>query len=59
MPFRACSRLRLADGTYRFKGDPVPEAAGWSDAIRNKRIKQGFIEAMPEPPKAKSKKPKK
>ena len=61
MAFMACTRLRLADGTYRFKGEPVPEATGWSEAIRIKRLKQGVIEeiAEPKPAKTKSKKSKK
>jgi hypothetical protein len=50
--------MRLADGTYRFKGEPVPEAASWSAEIRKKRIKQGVIEKIQEVDKPKKKKTK-
>jgi hypothetical protein len=55
MTYRACIRLRVADGTYRFKGDPIPEAAGWPAAIRAKRLKQGVIEKIADPAKPKAK----
>jgi hypothetical protein len=50
----------VADGTYRFKGDPIPEAAAWPAAIRAKRLKQGVIEKISDSakPKAKRKAPK-
>lgn len=55
MSYRACIRLRVADGSYRFKGEPIPEAAAWPAAIRAKRLKQGFIEKIAEPGKPKAK----
>ncbi len=58
MTYRALVRMRLADGTYRFKGEPVPEAASWSAEIRKKRIKQGVIEKIEQVDKPKKKKTK-
>ena len=59
MSFRACTRLRVADGTYRFKGDPIPEAAAWPADIRAKRLKQGMIEEIAGSKSSKSKASKK
>ena len=55
MSYRALVRLRLADGTYRFKGEPVPEAGRWPAEILKKRINQGVVEKI-DAPKKKAKK---
>ena len=55
MAFRVLARrMRLGDGSYRFRGEPIPEAADWPEHVRRARLRQDLIvevadEPEPEP----------